>query len=47
MLPRYIKNFSEKFADFDLLKVDRSVVSRPFTFEVEKIPPHLQMEIID
>ena len=41
------KEFSEKFRDFDLLKVDMSVVSRPFSVEVEKIPTHLQMEIID
>ena len=41
------KEFSERFRDFDLLKVDMSVVSRPFPVEVEKIPTHLKMEIID
>ena len=31
------KEFSERFRDFDLLKVDMFVVSRPFSVEVEKI----------
>ena len=39
--------FSERFRDFDLLIVDMSVVSRPFSVEVEGIPINLKMEIID
>ena len=41
------KEFSERFGDFNILKVDMSVVSRPLSVEVEEIPTHLQMEIID
>ena len=41
------KEFSERLGDFDLVNVDMSIVSRPFSFEVEGIPTHLQMEILD